>query len=359
MTIHALSLHDLPDDQLLERVKTLASRERRATADLIASLAEIDKRRLYRPQGYPSLFAYCTECLHLSEHAAYLRIEAARAAREFPLVLDLLIDGSITLTTVSLLKRHLTAENHQRVLKEAVHKSRRDVEAQVAALSPKPDAPSIVRKVTTQGSMGSKRSRDSAESAFALSVPLAADEPPSPQREQPLVPRPAPVVTPLAPERFKLQMTIGRETHDKLRRVQDLMRHVNPTGDAAIIFDRALTLLLEDLERRKIAATDRPRTARAANSGSRHIPASVKREVWARDGGQCTFVGVDRRCAERGFLEFHHVQPFAQGGATTAANLQLRCRAHNAYEAEVAFGSFLVREWGIDYVIEPTRFEPS
>jgi hypothetical protein len=188
---------------------------------------------------------------------------------------------------------------------------------------------------------------------------VAAAEPRSAPSQPAVFSRPAPVVTPLAPEWYKVQLTIDRETHDKLRRVQGLMRHVNPTGDAAVIFDRALTLLLEDLERRKVAATTRPRAARAASAGSRHIPASVKREVWARDGGQCTFVGVDRRCAERGFLEFHHVEPFAQGGATTAANLQLRCRAHHAHEAEVAFGSFLVRESGIEYTTEPTRFEPS
>jgi hypothetical protein len=85
----------------------------------------------------------------------------------------------------------------------------------------------------------------------------------------------------------------------------------------------------------------------------------VKREVWARDGGRCAFVGPDGRCAERGFLEFHHVQPYALGGATTAGNLQLRCRAHNAYEADVAFGSLLVRESEIGYSTERTRSRPS
>ena len=73
----------------------------------------------------------------------------------------------------------------------------------------------------------------------------------------------------------------------------------------------------------------------------------MKREVWARDGGQCAFVGAAGRCTERGFLEFHHVVPFADGGATSAENLELRCRAHNAYEAERWFGvreEDLVRE---------------
>jgi 5-methylcytosine-specific restriction endonuclease McrA len=74
-------------------------------------------------------------------------------------------------------------------------------------------------------------------------------------------------------------------------------------------------------------------------SGSRHIPAAVKRAVWSRDGGRCAFVSSDgRRSIEQGFLEFHHVRPFAAGGEPTAENIQLRCRAHNGYEANLAFG---------------------
>jgi hypothetical protein len=91
------------------------------------------------------------------------------------------------------------------------------------------------------------------------------------------------MVTPLAPERYKVQFTVSRETHDKLRRAQDLLRHSTPTGDAAAIFDRALTLLLADLERSKLAATARPRTAKRAASGSRHVPAAVRRALWKRD----------------------------------------------------------------------------
>lgn len=71
-------------------------------------------------------------------------------------------------------------------------------------------------------------------------------------------------------------------------------------------------------------------------SRSRHIPAEVKREVWLRDGGQCAFVARNgRRCSERGFLEFHHVEPYSAGGVATTNNIQLRCRAHNGYEAEL------------------------
>jgi hypothetical protein len=103
----------------------------------------------------------------------------------------------------------------------------------------------------------------------------------------------------------------------------------------------ALTLLLADLERAKLATTARPHMARRASSGSRHIPAAVKREVWTRDGGRCAFVGATGRGTERGFLEFHHVRPYADGGATDVENLEPRCRAHNMYEAERYFGSRL------------------
>ena len=132
---------------------------------------------------------------------------------------------------------------------------------------------------------------------------------------------------------------MGRETHERLRRVQDLLRREIPDGDPGLIFDRALKLLYEDIARKKLAATSHPRLRRATAAGSRHIPADVKRAVWLRDGGQCAFVARSgRRCRERAFLEFHHVEPYAIGGEATAANLSLRCRAHNLHEAERPFG---------------------
>src|SRR5687767_6349831 len=97
----------LTDTELLQHVRRCTTTEREATARLIAALAEVDVRRLYLGQGCSSLFTYCTQVLHLSEHAAYLRIEAARAARRVPAVFDLLADGSLHLTTISILAPHL------------------------------------------------------------------------------------------------------------------------------------------------------------------------------------------------------------------------------------------------------------
>ena len=146
-------------------------------------------------------------------------------------------------------------------------------------------------------------------------------------------------VTPLAPDRYKMQVTIGSETLEKLRLAKDLLRHAVPSGDEAVILDRALTALLADLAQSKFAATESPRPTAAPRPGSRTIPAEVKRRVWVRDLGHCAFVApTGRRCSERAFLEFHHLKPFALGGEATVANIQLRCRSHNAYEARLWFG---------------------
>ena len=322
-----LDLHHLSDQELIATTARLAIRERQATVHLIAALMELDARRLYLGAGYSSLFTYCTQVLHLSEHAAYARIEAARVARKFPVMLERLADGSLTLTAVGLLAPHLTSPNHQEVLDDARHKSKREVEELVARLRPQPAVPATIRKLPSpQAAPPLLDGADAGASAATSIVSAPALDPP----------RPA-VVAPLAPERFKVQFTVHRETHDLLRRAQDLLRHSIPNGDPGVIFTRALTLLVAQLESTKCGATSQPRQARAT-SESRRIPASVKRAVWTRDSGQCAFVGTGGRCTERGFLEFHHVVPYAEGGEAVVDNIELRCRAHNAYEAEQHFG---------------------
>jgi len=99
-------------------------------------------------------------------------------------------------------------------------------------------------------------------------------------------------------------------------------------------------LLLEETARTKLAAVRKPRAnGHGGDSRSRHLPAQIIRAVWKRDGGRCAFVGrKGNRCQERTFLEFHHVEAFGLGGKTEA-NLSLRCRSHNQYEARLVFGA--------------------
>jgi len=430
----------MPDRELLARIEALAGTERETTAELVAHLAALEMRpSLYASLGYGSLFDYCTQVLRLSEDAACNRTRAARTCREFPIVLELLSSGAITLTAIRLLQPHLTAENHRAVLGRATHKRCKEVEALVAELAPKPDVPSTVRKLPGQrasdeppdpaltfsgdeathnpiapapsldrdpaGSEGTHPSSEDADVLPGRWGTMAA----SPKLSETMVHQgvPAasrPVVRASAPGRYRVQFTIGQDTHDKLRRLQALMRREIPSGDLALIFDQAIGLMLEKVEKAKFGAKtrDRPRPgdrrgggayenrirfktddrarARApvastdetshasseqttrANSvdgargnsvdggsagppilrpkPSRHVPSQVKRAVWWRDRAQCAFVSAaGHRCTERAFLEIHHIHPFALDGPSTAGNLSLRCRRHNAYEAEIVFGA--------------------
>lgn len=319
------SYEQLSDDQLIAEVKRLAAAERRATATLVRALMELDARRLYLGEGCSSLFTYCTQVLHLSESAAYNRIEAARAARRFPPVIESLEAGALTLTAARLLAPHLTTENCRELLVSARHKSKTDVERLIASLRPEPVTVPSVRKLPAP--------RRLAVETPAPPVHVST----MPSKTTAAMTSSRPVVVPVAPERYKVQLTITGETRQKLERVEALVRHMVPSADLAEIFDRALTLLLKDLERRRCAATPAPRSSNE-ESQSRYVPAAVKREVWRRDEGRCAFIGREGRCKERSFLEFHHVRPYAVGGVASVANIELRCRAHNAYEASLFFG---------------------
>jgi len=332
----------LADQDLLARLRVLAGNERGACVELVAHLAALDTRpAVYAAQGYGSLFSYCTQALRLSEDAACNRIEAARVCRRFPVILDLLASGEVTLTSMRLLGRHLTPENHQAILARAGGRSRQQIEALVAELAPRPDVPSLVRKLPTLTAMSPSLVAPAPATTGVSSEPAPAMAP-SPAA---LAPKPRPIVRATAPERYRVQCTIGAEAHEQLRRLQALLRREIPDGDPGAIVERALALLLEKVEKTKLGAAARPRPSRSIRLGtdksapSRNVPRAVKRATWRRDAGQCAFVApTGRRCSERTFLEFHHVQPYAKQGPATVANISLRCRRHNQYEAELIFG---------------------
>ena len=126
-------------------------------------------------------------------------------------------------------------------------------------------------------------------------------------------------------DQILLSDTVSRQTHEQLREAQNLLRHRIPGGDVGAIFERALTVLLTQLHRTRHALVDRPRLTSRSSGAGRHVPAAVKRA---------------------------DVVPFADGGATSADNLELRCRAHNAYEAERWFGApieDLLRDPGVGF----------
>lgn len=327
----------MSDRDLLDATVRAARSERDVTVELLKLLGELDDRKLYLGEGCSSLFTYCTQVLHLSEHAAYHRIEVARAARRFPVILDMVGDGALTLTTAAILRRHLTQENHETLLTAARYKTKLEVEHQVAGLAPKPDAKTLIRRIPDA-------IKSNVSDLLSLRGPVEATSAPPQATMAPTLARPsaAQTIVPLATDRYLLRVTLSAEAHTNLRRAQDLMRHTIPTGDAATVLARALEVLVERLEKMKAAKSRRPRLAASPLSNAatldRHIPARVRRAVWSRDEGRCAFAGPQGRCTETGHLEFHHVLPFARGGPASVSNIALRCRAHNRFESEAIFG---------------------
>jgi hypothetical protein len=337
------SLSRLSDHELVSRTRAVVARVQGATALLVAHIAELDTRDVHLRAGFSSLFVYCRDALGLSDSEIGTRIEVARAARRFPVILDMLESGAVHLTAVRLLAPHLTAANHREALAAARRKTKIEVQQIVARLAPRPDVPLAVRKLPAPAAPAPPP--PPAASVPAGSSPAAAPPllVPSSHAPGPPLPAPAPAskaaVTPLSPDRYKLQLTIAGETLEKLRLAQDMLGHAVPDGDGAKVLDRALTALLCELAKKKFADTDRPRRTGAGNPRSRTPSAAVKRAVWVRDLGRCRFVGKNgHRCEARRFLEFHHLDPYALGGEATVDGIVLMCAAHNKHEATLYFG---------------------
>ena len=335
-------LESIPDDELLRRLAEILRQSRRVESDLVAHMAEVEERKLYAREASSSMFAYCTDVLHLSGAEAYLRIAAARASRKHPVVLDMLADGRLHLTAIAMLAPHITAENRDTLLIRAIHRTKPQIEELIAELDPQPDAPTVMRKLPSRPIL--QQHPDGVESPVCERRPDGVEAPGFELRPDAVAPRdrtPA-VIQPLSPGRYKVQFTVSAELHDKLQRLKALMRSKAPDGDLAAIIEEAVTEKLERLEAKRFAKVKAPRKGLGetdTSPSSRYIPAAVRRVVTERDGYQCRYVDSEgRRCSERGGLEFHHRGLFALGGDHSPKNIGLMCRTHNAYLAEHDYG---------------------
>jgi len=436
----------------------------RTEARIIAHLAEVELRKLHLRDGSPSLFDYCTRVLHLSNSEAFHRITAARIARRFPVVFELIERRELHLTAVCLLRDYLTPENHQELLAEAAHKTKGQVEELLARRFPRPDVESRIRKLPPSRALNGSfavpqvlpcwatptaappaatmpaatpltvampaattpTAAPPAATTLTVAMPAATTPtvaiptaaiptaaiptaaiptaaiptaaiptaaiptatiptatiptaaiptatmagPSTPSATTPRTPQVPSRVEPLSEARYRIQLNASATLKEKLERLRALTRHSNPSGDIAVVIERALDVALEKAQRQRFAETGRPRIQRAgvaqASSGPSAVgvdrapspesaviaesdaaprrrrvraPNAVLREIVKRDGLQCSYVGANGcRCTARGFLEVHHEWPWARGGGETVDNLRLLCAAHNRLLAERDFG---------------------
>jgi hypothetical protein len=348
------SLASLPDDQLLSSLRTLVRRGNAFEADLLTYLGEIDARRLYAREGCSSMFTYCVQVLHFAEASAYKRITAARAARQYPELLEAVRRGDLHVTGASLLAPKLRSDKDRDLIAAARGQTAEAIRRLLADREPRPDVPASIRQVVT-GSTPEEESPDREEES-----PDREEGSPDERQEQstpvPALTAPPRVTTsapprteqrteratsePLGGERYCVRFTADGELHAQIQELRALMRHQIPDGDVGKILARAVPLLLEKVRKRKLGKSRQPRPARpAGETPSRHVPAAVRRAVSRRDGEGCSYVSPGgRRCGAKEFLEFHHAEPWVDSRAHAVENVTLHCRAHNQYAAVRDFG---------------------
>jgi hypothetical protein len=336
-----VSLSHLSDGTLRQELDSLVATDCKTTARLLSRIAEFDRRRLYAEDGYSCMFTFCVQKLHFSEDMAFKRIRVARAARRYPVLLEAIADGRLHLTGAVFLAPYLRTENFKELIESAAHKTKAEIELLIAQRFPRSDLASRVRAIPAPTPKIPSAPEMVPERVVAAHVEkgpvFPAEVVPEPPPPSPSLAR----VMPLAPQRFAFQTTIGQTTHSKLQAIQDLLGPRVHPRDLEQILDRAFDALLEKLQRAKCGAADRPRQSPAKPSeDARHVPAHVKRAVWNRDGGRCTFVSdTGQRCTERKSLEYDHVLEVARGGRASVEGVRLLCRTHNQLSAERTFGS--------------------
>jgi hypothetical protein len=288
---------------------------------MLVHLVEIQERRLHLELACSSMFVFCTTKLGLSEGTANRRIMAARLIRRFPRLLEAIASGRIHLSNVLRLHDLFTESNVDDLVDAAAGKSKREVEELIARMAPKPPVAPSIRIVPEQRPLPS-------EPGPGLPPPVAVSEPARADAK----------VSPLSDARYKLELTIDDRTLERLEYARSLMRHKNPSGDISALFAIALEAVIEKVEKGKLGKTSRGLPPRPTKDPAT-VTQSARREVVERDGFRCSYVSPDgERCGSRNFLEFDHVVPRARGGTGDASNLRLRCRPHNRYAAEQAFG---------------------
>lgn len=337
-----LQLKDLADNELELSLMTLCQKERVVTVELLYHLIELDNRRLYLKAGYSSLFDYCRRRLLYSEGAAQRRILAARCLADTPELESMLRDGRANLCTIAAAASSLRAKTA--ALADIAGKSKKEVEMLVALASPRPKPKEVIRPLVAiatperppkiaQGSLGLAACKDG-ETRERLLKPV----PPS---ELGSSVTPAGSITVAAAtsshagaaqERFELKFSVSRETYEKFKIVRSKLSNVLGADlSLEAVFTKLLEFQLREPRQRKhLNVTARRR---------RHVAAEVKKEVFKRDRGQCTYVSPEGvRCTERNYLQVDHVQPYALGGRSEAENLRLLCAKHNRFSAGETFG---------------------
>ena len=288
-----MDLRELSDEAVRSNLLKLTGDEREVTLKVLYYLIEVERRGLFREEGYSSLFDYCRRKLLYSEAGAGRRVAASRCLRDNPELGSLFLDGKVSLCTMTTAYRSI--KDKLTTVNEIVGKSRDEVKTLVALSSPVPSKPKEVVK------------------PIAVKAPLIPKE-----------------------ERYELKFSVSKKVYESFTQAKGLLS--NSLG-RDLSLEATFGRLLDNYLNRKTKA--RPN----AESSTRYIPRSIKREVLKRDSHQCSFVSRDgTRCTETNYLQFDHIRPYALGGKSESSNLRLLCSCHNQLMAENTFGRDYIKQ---------------
>jgi hypothetical protein len=236
------------------------------------------------------------------------------------------------------------------------HRSRREAMEVAAAVKPaeaaprrevvtpvRPARPAAAEKV---GALESLASRQAAVQPAELELDLTqerdwAQPPPAPvEAAPPPPPAPRDTTEPITGNLFRFHVTVSRRFLEKLEAARAALSHARPGANGEEILEAGLDLVLAEYAKRK-GLVAKPRKVPPPAKPD-HVPAHVKRAVWARAGGRCEWpLDSGGVCGSTLRLEFDHIQPRARGGPSTVENVRVACAVHNQLAARLAFGD----EW--------------
>jgi hypothetical protein len=301
----------LKDAELVFQIKTAVIDENKAKTRVLHLMADVERRRLYSRE-YPSLFEYCVRVLKYSSGAAQRRIDTMRAMRLIPEIEDKIISGELNMTTVSQAQTFFRNEAKQ------------DKDY------------SIQDKRELLGKLENKSTRECIETLISISPQSVPQE----RRRE------------LTPDKTELKVCLSKDIMEKLDRLKGLMSHKNPHMTDTELIGKLADMALQKLDPSKKLSKKLPEKISLAGTQplavlakvellpapevkpKRYISAAIKRAVWERDQGQCTFKG----CHSKYFLEIDHIQPVVLGGLNDLSNLRLLCRNHNQRAAIESLG---------------------
>lgn len=252
-----VDIQRLTNEELIRRTEELAADIRTKTCDLVESLAEMDRRKLYQDFHYASLFEYCIHKLRMSEAAAYRRIRAARAFQAYPPVKPLLRDGKLTLEALALLHPCLNDADAGTLVSEASGKRVWEVERLIASRRTEEPRRDVVRFIAPAPAAPVTVPDDSGSPLFDLPAAAASGPaefaPEPPKIDPPDGASTPPASTTAAPAEtaasksghaVRIAFTTDESFFRLLKEAQAAMRHKYPSGRLDGVFRDALEALL-------------------------------------------------------------------------------------------------------------------